>query len=491
MNSLLPSAFAATVLFASFATASTGGLVVEPYGRATAGKGGMSPDLWVQGHPSPGQSTFRFELQDALGGSPAFLVGGFRQSQLQILGLELLVDPLAPGFFLPWSGLLSGASGQAGSGTASILFPLPNSPSIAGISLYTQAIVLDAAAPGGLSASQGLRSTLNRGPLAVLCGHRNLRSYDYVSQKAVNDTTGSSPDDVQFNRAGTLLFTAGRDGGSGGVLEIYDATVSPLNKLKTVNVAPGVPNHLVVHPSDTRAYVSITDKSGGAAYVRIVDIDRKSSSFGTVVGQVSGIPAGLLIFEGGSVSANGRVLCLAEFQFSGSAKIHVIDVDPGSASRDTWQKSISLPGVGAMLTDVAVDANGLYAYVCAASFGSTSTFAQVMLPTGRVTKLVPVNGNALFPTDIDIDPRGSFLVASCSNSSNLVYFPLAAGASFMVPRVFQGAGQAQPFSVALTPDARFAIAATMTRGFVAWDVATGLIAWTQSSSGGGDAIAVR
>ncbi|PIE22067.1 MAG: hypothetical protein CSA62_14275 [Planctomycetota bacterium] len=491
MVSLQPSALVAAFLLASYAGASSSGLILKPYGPATAGKGNISPELWVRGHPSPGQSSFRFEVSKGLGAGPAFMVGGFRQTKLSVLGLSLLVDPMTPGFFLPWSGVLGGGAGQAGAGSVSIAFPLPNMPSIAGVSLYTQVFVLDAAAPGGLSASKGLRSTFNRGPLAVLCGHRSLRSYDYGRQKAVNDGTRSSPDDVQFNRAGTLLFATGRDSGSAGVFEIYDATVSPLKKLKMVSLGPGLPNHLVVHPSDTRAYVAIADKPGKAGYVRIVDIDRSSSTFGTVLGQVKNIPAGLRFFEGGSVSANGRVLCIAEFQFSGASSLHVIDVDPSSSTRDTWKKTILLPGVGSMLTDVDVDADGLYAYVCAVSFGGPPTFAQVLLPTGRVTKLVSISNNVRFPTDIDLDPRGRFLVVSCSNSSNLVYFPLTRGPSFMVPRLMQSAGKAKPFSVALTPDSRLAIAATMSHGFVAWDVATGKIVWRNQSVSGGDGIAVR
>jgi len=451
----------------------------------------VSPAIWATGHPSPGQANFALTLDQGVGGAPALLVAGSGPSALSILGMTLNVDLLKPGFFITWTGVLSGATGTPGAGAAKAAFPIPNIASLAGIQLHTQFIVLDAAAPAGLSASRGLRVGINRGALAVTCGHRSLSSYDYVNKKLVNDGTGASPDDCQFNFAGTLLLTTGRNGGSSPILGIYDATVSPLKILKTVSLGSGAANHLAVHPDDKRAYVSVNDTTGGINYVHIVDIDPSSKTFGTRIGQVKGLPTGKRFFEGGSISASGRVMAVAEFAFSGTPLLHIIDVHPGSATRDTVTKTIPLLGVSGMLTDVDLDEAGLNAYVCAASFSQSSTYAQVFIPTGKVNKVVTAGSNALFPTDIDIDPLGRFLIAACSNSRNLVYFSLTQGPNFMKPVPFQAAAKAQPFSVALTPDGATAIAATMADGIWAWDIATGKIAWSAPTKGGGDAIAVR
>lgn len=484
---LLPS----LLCLSSVAFAHSGGTVIAPYGNSTPGRGGYSPDIWATGHPSPGQTAFALTLDQGVGGAPALLVAGSGPAALPVFGMTLNVDLFKPGFFVAWTGVLSGSSGVGGAGSATAPLPIPGIATLVGIQLHTQFVVLDSGAPQGLAASRGLRVGINKGALAVACGHRHLSSYDYLTKKSVNDGTGSSPDDCQFNVAGTLLLTTGRDGGSSPVLEIYDATVSPLKKLKTVSLGSGAANHLMVHPDDKRAYVTVNDTTAALNYVHIVDIDPTSKTFGTKIGQVKGLATGKRIFEGGSISGSGRVLALAEFAFSGTPNIHIVDVQPGSPNRDTVTKVIPLPGVGSMLTDVDLDEAGINAYVCAASLSQSSTYAQVFIPTGKVTKVVPMGSTALFPTDIDIDPRGRFLVVSCPNSRNLLYLSLTPGTTFMQPRVFTAASKAQPFSVALTPDARTAIAATMSDGIWAWDVATGNIVWSVSPNGGGDAIAVR
>jgi DNA-binding beta-propeller fold protein YncE len=488
----LPLLFISSTLFlGSVAFGGSGGVVIEPYSVGSPGKGNVTPVIWAEGHPSLGQLSFALTLEKGVGGAPAVLVTGVAPTSIPIFGITLAVDPFKPGFFTPWAGILSGSSGAVGAGTAKANLPLPNDSRILGLRLYSQFLVLDSNTSQGLASSRGLQVNINGGALAVLCGHRNLRSYDYINKKAVNDRTGSSPVDIQFNRRGDLLFLTGRGGGNSPVFEIFDAKVSPLKRIKTVTLGNGLANHLVVHPNGKRAYVAVADKAGKKSFVHIIDIDSNSKSFGTIVGKVSGIPIGLHFFEGGSVSANGKWLCIAEFAFGGTPKLYQIDVDPSSPNRDKVRKIHSLLGLGAMATDVAVDERGIYAYVCIASLGRNSSFAQVFLPTGRVMKVVKMGSNALFPVDIDIDPQGKFLISSCSNSKNLIFFPLELGANFMKPRVFQSAGKFQPFSVALTPDSKLAIAASMSNGMVAWNVASGKIVWTVPSNGSGTAMAVR
>ncbi len=473
------------------AQAGSGGVVIEPYSVGSPGKGNVIPQIWADGHPSLGQLAFRVTLEKGVGGAPAVLMTGLAPTKFPVFGITLAVDPFKPGFFTPWVGLLSGSVGAVGAGAAKAPLPLPNDSRILGLQLYSQFIVLDSATSQGLSASRGLRVSVNGGALAVLCGHRTLRSYDYLNKKAFNDGTGSSPVDSQFNRKGDLLFLTGRGAGNNPVFEIYDAKVSPMKKIRTVALGKGLANHSVIHPNGKLAYVAVADKLGKKSFVHIVNIDPNSKSFGKVIGQVSGIPSGIHFFEGGSVSANGKWLCIAEFAFSGSPKLYLIDVDPSSSGRNKVTKIHSLLGLGAMATDVAVDERGVFAYVCIASLGRVSTFAQVFLPTGKIMKTVKMGSNALFPVDIDIDPRGKFLISSCSNSRNLVFFSLESGAKFMKPRVFQGTGKAQPFSVALTPDSKVAVAASLSNGMVAWDIQTGKIVWTVPINGSGAAIAVR
>ena len=473
--------------------ADTGGQPLEPYGPASAGKGGIRPVIWAKGHPSPGSSGLLLRVDKGVGGAPAVLLTSIRPTSVPILGITALVDMSAPVAFVPWSGLLSGSAGQPGAGSANAAFPIPNLPVLAGLSLYSQFLLFDAAASQGLSASDGLHMQIQKTPLVVATGGRTLRSYNPKTGSYRNFATGAYPTDAQFNRDGSLCLLSGRASRSGtsGAVLIYDTSKAAMTLLKTVAITPGIPNHAVVHPNNKRAYVPVPGRSGSAIY--IVNIERGSPGFGTVIGRVSGLPAGTNGFEGGSVSANGKVLCVCDLGLGTTRYLHVIDVDPQSPNRDKLRKSYLLAGVSGFMTDVEVGPQGIYAYACFAPFSKSSSYARIFLPTGRVMNTLTIsNSRALFPTDIDIDARGRFLVACCSNSSNMVHIDLRPGPGFFKGRIFQRApGSAKPFSVALTPDGSQAVATTMNKGIYAWDTTTLRLAWSVNKNGSGAGIAVR
>ncbi len=463
----------------------SGGTVIEPFGRGTPGKGGFTPVIWAEGHPAPGNRSFKLLLDRGLGGGAAFLLMSNRSASLKILGMELLVDPLASAFFVPWNGILSGSQGQGGAGSARAPLPLPADPNLVGLEVFFQFLGGDGTAPGGLSASDGLRVTLQRGPLVVGAGYKTLVAY-HPATKVLTTMGGIlGPVDAQFDRKGELLFLADRK-----VMRIFDAGSVPFRLVKTVSVPGGLANHVVVHPGGKRAYVSVASRTTPAIY--IVDVDRGSASFGTVIGKIKGLPPGNLAFEGGSVSADGRVLCVCDLGLGGKRWLHVIDVDPASSTRDRVKRSVLIPGIPGYAADVDVGPHGVVAYLCFSSLSKTSWYAKVLLPTGQVLNKVQLGANALFPTDIDLDPRGRFLIVSCPNSSNLVKIDLTPGTGYFRPLVFQAApGGAKPFSVALTPDGRTAWAMTMNMGLYAWDVATGKVIQSVPMRKAGAAVAVR
>ncbi len=465
--------------------AASGGTVIDPYGKGTAGRGGFTPVIWAEGHPSPGNSSFKITMDKGLGGGPAFLLMSTRSSSLKILGMEILADPSAPLFLVPWNGLLSGTPGGAGAGSAKAPLPIPNNPSLAGLEVFFQFLGGDGAAPAGLSASDGLRVTLQRGPLVVGVGYKTLVSYNPATKKVTNMGGIVGPVDAQFDRKGDLLFLADRK-----VMRIFDARVVPFSLLKTVNVPGGQANHVVVHPNGKRAYVSVASRTTPAIY--IVDIDRGSSTFGTVLGKVKGLPPGYLNFEGGSVSADGKVLCVCDLGLGSKRWLHIVDVDPTSPTRDQVKKSILIPGISGFATDVEVGPRGVVAYLCFSTLSKNSYYARVFLPAGQVMNTLQLGSNALFPADIDLDPRGRFLIVSCPNSSNLVKIDLTPGPGFFKGTIFQTApGKAKPFSVALTPDGRTAWAMTMNKGLFAWDTATGKVVQSVPIHRAGAAVAVR
>jgi len=88
-----------------------------------------------------------------VGGSPAILALGFGRGSTPVLGIDFAISLASPLFLFTTA--TSGAAGAPGAGTASLTLGIPNDPLLAGGQLNGQWIVLDSAAPQGLSASQG------------------------------------------------------------------------------------------------------------------------------------------------------------------------------------------------------------------------------------------------------------------------------------------------------------------------------------------------
>ncbi len=122
----------------------------QNYGFGCPGTDALLPTLSVSdGCPSPG-SSFTLELEQALGGSVAFLAVGTGQSALELLpGCSLRVESLL--FLSPGIPLTSGGPGQ---GTFSLNLTLGAGALPESFTL--QAFVIDAGAPQGLAASNGV-----------------------------------------------------------------------------------------------------------------------------------------------------------------------------------------------------------------------------------------------------------------------------------------------------------------------------------------------
>ncbi|MDG2263268.1 MAG: hypothetical protein P8N50_13130, partial [Actinomycetota bacterium] len=125
------------------------------YGQATAGAGGIEPELGMRGFPTVGNAAWSWAIIEGIGGAGALLPIGFAASPIGIplSGGQLWLDPgqiVATNLIV-----LGGTPGAAGAGSADIALPIPNQASVAGVDLFTQAFILDNAAPGGVSMSRG------------------------------------------------------------------------------------------------------------------------------------------------------------------------------------------------------------------------------------------------------------------------------------------------------------------------------------------------
>jgi len=144
----------------------SGFFIVEPtagvphlYGAATAGLGGEVPRIdYANGHAQVGNLGFSLVADRTAGAVPiAFLLSSGGAST-PFFGIDLLVDPqtLIGAFQVN----ASGGSGLPGVGSATLPLPLPNTPGLAGLTVFAQAVPVDGTGPAGLASSRGFRVTI-------------------------------------------------------------------------------------------------------------------------------------------------------------------------------------------------------------------------------------------------------------------------------------------------------------------------------------------
>jgi hypothetical protein len=124
--------------------------VCSSYGVGTPGTAGAVPAMACSGAAVLGNTSFGFVVQNVPAGAPVvgFAAQGIANIPFGSTG-SLLFDPLS----IAWESVAVNADG---SGNALLSAPLPPDPLLSGLHAYVQALVLDAGAEIGVSATQGL-----------------------------------------------------------------------------------------------------------------------------------------------------------------------------------------------------------------------------------------------------------------------------------------------------------------------------------------------
>ena len=126
----------------------------QPYGRGLPGTGGLVPGLECAGQASVGGS-LELQVTRGRGGAPGYLASSLSgPAEIPAFGGLLLVQP--PLFMKAF--VLDGPKGAAGEGNQALTLSLPADGRLLGQSLQLQAILVDPAAPQGLSLSAALET---------------------------------------------------------------------------------------------------------------------------------------------------------------------------------------------------------------------------------------------------------------------------------------------------------------------------------------------
>ena len=123
------------------------------YGIGSAGTGGRIPNHLAGVPANIGNVDFKLGIGNARGGAAATLVVGLAPTASVLAGVNLNVALNGNELLVPV--LLGGAAGAAGAGYGTVRVALPNVPSLAGITLYTQWFVWDTGVVAGAATTRG------------------------------------------------------------------------------------------------------------------------------------------------------------------------------------------------------------------------------------------------------------------------------------------------------------------------------------------------
>jgi hypothetical protein len=395
----------------------------QPYGRATPGSGGFAPQLSAA-QPRGGDPAFQFELQCAMGSSPAFMFLATRPGSLTLFGVQLAVDPAT--IAASWSS--STSTGGAGAGRVSFPLPVPAIPSLVGLPLFVQAIVIDAGGPQGLAASRGLRFAVAGAPsIFVACSIANGDPFHLVDPLAGTILDSGAPPEVdnvtgaRFDLGGRRVFTASSIRGTIG---LGDLSTLPVRWTTLYRSTASSTYGLEIDHARQLVW-TLTAITGASRELVAIGIDPASPGYGQVVHNTVGMLSGNA--ERFDLAPSGDVAAVLTYL---PTSITIVDTDPTSptflANRFT-QLTVPVDQAGplTLANQVAITPDERYALVILQGVGTTpAEIARLDLrtgtwvdhdPTGPATNISPlgtpgiVMGSA--PTSLAIASHGRFAIA--------------------------------------------------------------------------------
>ncbi len=451
----------ATSLAAALLAAPTAGAAssLRLYGQETAGTGGVVPRIWALDTAWPGNHAFGVTLDSAVGGGSGFLIVG--SAPLDAYGPGFWVN-VAPLFISPPIAL-SGTAGAPAQGDVALTLAVPNLPVLVGVDAYFQWAVADAGATFGYAATRGLRLTITDPPLVVVAGSLGGVATDPIY--AIDPLTGAIADwsnldenvDVELSPNGSLAVVSASQSNQFGIL---DAASGALLGGAATN---GEADSVVFTPDGTRAYcLAKATSSNPAAEILEMDVDPTSATFGQVIGFVSGWPATMSQWTGGAISADGTVLTVANFGIAEQPGVVIVDVAPGSATRNTVTGVVPVTG-GGFVRDVVPNEDGTLAYAAVQYLSPLGEMIVIDVAAGAVVQTVTNIGG--FPNDLDVDARGRFAYVACQLNGWVARIDidpssggyLSSTPSTVVPAAFNLALSPEGDRVYVTPQAGGAI----------------------------------
>lgn len=128
------------------------------YGEQVPGTADVPPTIGINADAARlGDAGFVINLGSVNGGAFGIVIAGWKPAWMELADLKLWVDLTDT---LAFSATASHPAGGAGAGSVNLSIPIPADPVFLGVRVYWQGLFLDAGAPGGVSSTWGLVTTI-------------------------------------------------------------------------------------------------------------------------------------------------------------------------------------------------------------------------------------------------------------------------------------------------------------------------------------------
>jgi hypothetical protein len=485
--------FVSVVAFGCFAGAA---LAQVPYGTPTPGPGGVSPVLTC-GQPWMGNTLFSITVANGLGGANSLLAISTQPASFSFGGTSIFIDPNPANLALLQGLVLSGPVGSPGAGSATLALPLTftPTPALAGLTVFTQAIVDDPANPGVFAATGAVRLELGYPPL-VFVGTSvggSTDPYWFIDPlaQAVTSTSGNANTDnvsgAIFAHGGKDLFASTSIAHRISRADLTGPTPAWSNLYLTANVFYGIG-----HDWQYDRVYSLTGPTGTTRELVAVDANPASATYGQSVGTTTSLSGGATLERWG-LSRSGKMAAIPAIFGSGGSLI-IVDTDPASA---TYMQSIitsTVPGSGTWGFSFSVAAgftpNDEYAVILVSGLG-VQFMARFHLPTQTWVDHDPNAagiqhielGIYTVPDAMEVAPDGTFAVVSGLGAGSAGWairvdlLPPSASPNFLITPYLSGMGLlAGAYGASLSRDGTMAgFTATTPPKFLIVNAATGAL----------------
>jgi 6-phosphogluconolactonase len=228
---------------------------------------------------------------------------------------------------------------------------------------------------------------------------------------SISNGSGSGPDEIAINPAGTFLFVTGFNNGTVTTYAINSGT----GQLTKGTKVTGLVHPFGISADSTGAFVYVADNGAGLVYSYGIN---STSGALTKIGSVAnlGLPGGTPGFI--AIDSAGTFIYVTDLN---AGVLSIIQTNPLAASPTVPSNTTGNVPIG---IGYAILSSGKFLYT--ANQGNSSLWSFLVVAPGNVSQPVEFGtGNLSAPTGLVVDPQNAFLYTTNQNAGTVSQFSLS------------------------------------------------------------------